>query len=444
MEFKREKYLETLINRQQNGLIKVITGMRRCGKSYLMNEIFYRYLLGQQVREKNIIRFAFDIDEDLDKLDDFYPNEPTRLKQSGGFYTVNAKKFRAYIANLTQDGEQYYLLLDEVQMLDNFVSTLNGFLRHRNFDVYVTGSNSRFLSSDIATEFKGRSSVIHVLPLTFGEYFEEIGLNKEEAWRNYVVTGGIPLVAAMSTREEQTEYLKNLCQETYLKDIIARNHIRKKEELGDIFNILASVIGSPMNSTKIVNTFRSVQKKSITDDTMARYLDYFQDAFLISKAQKYNIKGRAYINSPYKLYFEDVGVRNAQLNFRQIDEGHLMENILYNELRYRGYNVDVGEVKVSEKTDRVDKNGKAIYAEKALEVDFIATRGDEKLYLQSSLDMSTESKVYQEKRSLYYVGDSFQKLVVTKNGLDPSTDEHGVTTVDLFDFLLSSNLLSLN
>ena len=438
MEYSRKGYLYRLIERRQNGLIKVITGARRAGKSYLMNQLYYSYLLQSGVPKTNIIRFAFDSDEDIDLLDAYYPTEETRIWQKNGTFLVNAKKFRAYIKDKTGEENTYYLLLDEVQMLENFVSTLNGFLRHNNFDVYVTGSNSKFLSSDIATEFKGRGTVVHVLPLTFSEYMEgEDGeVNASVAWKEYIVTGGIPLVAKMSSEEEKESYLRMLCEESYLKDIIVHNRLRKKNELGDTFNILASMIGSPLNSKRVANTFLSVVKKDISEDTINTFIGYFEDAFIVSKALKYNIRGRKYIGSPFKLYFEDIGVRNARLNFRQIEEPHIMENIIYNELRFRGFNVDVGEVNVSEKTDRIDVNGKAIYAQKALEVDFIASKGGRKYYIQSALSMADPEKQLQEKKSLYYIDDSFKKIVVAKNGLKPSYDENGVLTIDLFDFLL--------
>ena len=438
MEYSRKGYLNRLIERRQNGLIKVITGARRAGKSYLMNQLYYSYLLQSGVPKTNIIRFAFDSDEDIDLLDAYYPTEETRIWQKNGTFLVNAKKFRAYIKDKTGEENTYYLLLDEVQMLENFVSTLNGFLRQNNYDVYVTGSNSKFLSSDIATEFKGRGTVVHVLPLTFSEYMEgEDGeVNASVAWKEYIVTGGIPLVAKMSSEEEKESYLRMLCEESYLKDIIVHNRLRKKNELGDTFNILASMIGSPLNSKRVANTFLSVVKKDISEDTINTFIGYFEDAFIVSKALKYNIRGRKYIGSPFKLYFEDIGVRNAGLNFRQIEEPHIMENIIYNELRFRGFNVDVGEVNVSEKTDRIDVNGKAIYAQKALEVDFIASKGGRKYYIQSALSMADPEKQLQEKKSLYYIDDSFKKIVVAKNGLKPSYDENGVLTIDLFDFLL--------
>lgn len=441
MEYSRNLYLNRLIERKQNGLIKVITGARRAGKSYLLNELYYKYLLNSGVPSTNIIRFAFDSDEDIDLLDAYFPEESTKIGQKPDMLFVNAKKFRAYIKDKANDKDNFYLLLDEVQLLDNFVGTLNGLLRHTNYDIYVTGSNSKFLSSDIATEFKGRGTVVHVLPLAFSEYMQGTELSPERAWREYVVTGGIPLVAQMRSEEEKYTYLKNLCEETYLKDIITHNRIKKKVELGDTFNILASMIGSPVNIKKITDTFKTNLDKGITRDTIIDYIDYFQDAFVVSKANKYNIKGRKYIGSPFKLYFEDVGVRNARLNFRQIEETHIMENILYNELRYRGFNVDVGEVTINEKTDRIDVNGKPIYAKKALEVDFIATKGDQKFYIQSALSMESEEKQTQEKKSLYYIDDSFKKIVVAKTGLNPTYDDEGVLTIDLFDFLLDEKVL---
>ena len=434
--FNRDLYLERLKTREKNGLIKIITGSRRAGKSYLMNEIFYNYLLSKSVKKDNIIRFAFDSDEDLDLLESYFPNEETKIPQKNGSYFINAKKFRAYIKDLTNEDKDFYLLLDEVQLLENFAGTLNSFLRHKNFDVYVTGSNSRFLSSDILTEFKGRGSQIHILPLSFSEYCNGLKLFPQEAWKSYIVTGGIPLVALMKTDEEKFSYLKNLSDETYLKDIIQHNGIRKSTELSETFDMLASMIGSLVNCQKLADTFKSITKKEITDNTINSFIEYFEDAFLISKARKFNIKGKKYISSPVKIYFEDIGVRNARLNFRQIEESHIMENILYNELRYRGFLVDVGEVNVNEKTDRLDANGKAIYAQKHLEVDFIASKGSEKFYIQSALSMDSAEKEKQEKKSLYFIDDSFKKIVITKNNLNPYTDEKGLVTINLFDFLM--------
>ncbi len=441
MEFGREKYIERLWSRRHNGLIKIITGARRAGKSYVMNELFFRALINDGISEDHIIRFAFDSDEDIDLLDPYFPDEKTRIRTGKNAVSINARKFRAFLRERTEGKGTCYLLLDEVQLLDNFIGTLNSFLRHRNYDIYVTGSNSRFLSSDIATEFKGRGTEIHVLPLSFEEYSSGLGLSPQGAWREYIETGGIPLVALMQSREEKITYLKNLCEETYLKDIIQRNGIRKSAELSELFDVVASLIGAPINILKLTNTFQSVKKKTITDDTVSQYIDYFEEAFLISKARKYSVKGRKYIGSPFKLYFEDVGVRNARLNFRQIEESHLMENILYNELRYRGFTVDVGSVEIRENTGRTDINGKTIYAPKELEVDFIACKGSQKYYIQSALSMDPEEKEAQEKRPLYNIDDSFRKIIITKDGLNPRTDERGVTIVDLFDFFRDESIL---
>ena len=442
MEYKRTKYVNRLIDRKNNGLIKVITGARRSGKSYLLNELFYSSLIAQGISKKNIIRFSFDSDEDIDLLDEYLKETPSKIKSTNNEIEVNSKKFRAYIKDKTNENEDFYLFLDEIQILENFIGTLNGLLKHKNFDIYVTGSNSRFLSSDIATEFKGRGTIIHVLPLVFSEYVENSQQDITKAWKDYIVTGGIPLVANMQKDEEKNNYLKLLAEETYLKDIIQRHNLKKKNEIGDTFNILASTIGAPLNIRRITNTFKSVMNKDISELTISNFIDYFEDAFVISKAQKYNIKGRKYIGSPFKLYFEDVGVRNARLNFRQIEETHLMENIIYNELRYRGFNVDVGEVNVSEKTERTDVNGKNIYEQKKLEVDFIATKGNEKYYIQSALSMSDPEKQLQEKRSLYYIDDSFKKIVVSRTGLKPSFDDKGILVVDLFDFLLNEKYMT--
>lgn len=441
MEFKRNKYVERLADMRWNGLVKVITGARRVGKSYLLNELFYRYLLNEGIDKDQIIRFAFDSDEDLDKLDEFSNGEPVRIKDNKLGYIVNAKVFRRYISSIIDEGREYYLFLDEVQLLDNFVGTLNSYLRHRNLDIYATGSNSKFLSTDIATEFKGRSSELHVWPLVFSEYVQGTGKESADAWADYIVTGGIPLVASMRKEQEQLQYLKSLTEETYLKDIIQRNDIRKTKELSDVFDLLASMIGSLVNPNRIANSFQSLGHGEISAATVQRFLEYFEDAFIFRRVQKYNIKGRRYIDSPFKIYCEDIGVRNARLNFRQIEEPHIMENILYNELCYRGYNVDVGEMSITENTGRKDKNGHSIYAPKSLEVDFIANLGSKKYYIQSALSMESYEKKEQEKKSLYYIDDSFKKIVITRNGLKVTRDEKGIVTMDLFEFLLNDDSL---
>ena len=442
MEFKREKYLQQLINKKENSLIKVITGARRSGKSYLLNNIYYNYLLSTGIKKNNIIKFAFDNEEDIDLLDNYFPNEPTKIYVKNDYYLVNSKKFRAYIKDVTDDTNTYYLFLDEIQILDSFVGTLNGFLQHNNLDVYVTGSNSHLLSSEIETKFRGRKSSVHVLPLTFSEFVEGIGMNHSDAWKKYIVTGGIPLVYKQ-IEEDRPIFLKELCDEVYLKDIIGRKGIKDIETLDELFGVLASCIGSGVSPASLERTFRSQRHKNVTDDTINNYVNHFVDAFVVSKVLKYNIKGRAYINTPYKVYFEDIGVRNAKTGFNQIEESHLMENIIYNELRYRGFSVDVGEVDVNEMTDKIDINGKKIYKKKELEVDFIAKLGNQKYYIQSCLNLDDSSTIEREKRSLYFIDDSFKKIIITKDGLDIRKDENGFTIIDIFDFLLKSNSLDL-
>ena len=440
MYFDRKVYLDQLIRNKHNSLVKVITGARRSGISYLMNNIFYKSLLNEGIKEKNIIRFSFDNDEHIDLLDDFFPEEKTKINVGKDNYIINSKKFRAYIKSVTNDNEYFYLLLDEIQMLDSFVGTLNGFLSHSNFDIYVTGSNSQLLSSEIETKFRGRKSSIHLLPLSFSEFVTGANLSPESAWRKYIVTGGIPIIYQQD-EEDREKYLLDLCYETYLKDIIGRKNIKDADNLSDLLGVLASCIGSGVSPSNLEKTFKLNKNIIMCDDTISNYINHFQDAFVISIAKKYNIKGKAYINTPYKVYFEDIGVRNAKTNFSQIEESHIMENIIYNELRYRGFNVSVGEIDVNEMTDRIDVNGKHIYKKKSLEVDFIATKDSQKIYVQSCLNINDENTLNREKRSLYYIDDSFKKIIVTKNGLDPYYDSNGFLIVDIFDFLLNPKFL---
>ena len=440
MYFDRKVYLDQLIRKKHNSLVKVITGARRSGKSYLMNNIFYKSLLNEGIKEKNIIRFSFDNDEHIDLLDDFFPEEKTKINVGKDNYIINSKKFRAYIKSVTNDNEYFYLLLDEIQMLDSFVGTLNGFLSHSNFDIYVTGSNSQLLSSEIETKFRGRKSSIHLLPLSFSEFVTGANLSPESAWRKYIVTGGIPIIYQQD-EEDREKYLLDLCYETYLKDIIGRKNIKDADNLSDLLGVLASCIGSGVSPSNLEKTFKLNKNIIMCDDTISNYINHFQDAFVISIAKKYNIKGKVYINTPYKVYFEDIGVRNAKTNFSQIEESHIMENIIYNELRYRGFNVSVGEIDVNEMTDRIDINGNHIYKKKSLEVDFIATKDSQKIYVQSCLNINDENTLNREKRSLYYIDDSFKKIIVTKNGLDPYYDSNGFLIVDIFDFLLNPKFL---
>ena len=441
MEFQRPHYINQLIHYEGNSLIKVITGARRCGKSYLLNELFYCALLSQGIKEDHIIRFAFDNDEDLDKIDAFFPNEETKIRQRNHLYTVNSKKFRAYISSLTNDSEPFFLLLDEIQMLDSFVGTLNAFLHHPNFDVYVTGSNSQMLSSEVETTFRGRKSSVHILPLTFKELVDGLSLSPNEVWRQYIITGGMPIVYRQKEEKEREDMLVSLCDEIYLKDIKDRKGMRNMNVLSDLFSVLSSNIGNGVSPSKLEDIFHSNKHIKVTDDTIDQYISYLQDSFLVSKAKKYNIKGNAYINTPYKVYFEDIGVRNARLFFKQIEEGHLMENIVYNELRYRGYFVDVGEVNVNEMTNRKDKNGKNIYKENSLEVDFIAYRNREKYYIQVCLNMNEEKTKIREKKSLYNIHDSFKKIIIVKDGLPPRIDENGFLIIDILDFLQDEDSL---
>ncbi len=441
IEYPREAYIEKLFERRGNGLIKIITGARRSGKSYIMNQLFYRRLIVSGIDPDRILRFAFDSDDDLDLLDRYLPEEPTRIEQKRGGYLVNSRKFRAFVRDRASDSEGMVFLLDEIQMLEGFAGTLNGLQRTPGYDIYVTGSNSRFLSTDIATEFRGRGSVIQVFPLTFSEYVSGNGLSPNEAWKDYIETGGIPIVARMSTRQERMDYLKRLCEETYIKDIVNRNGLKDTAALSDVLDVIASDIGCMVKPSRIADTFVTVLRKEITDDTVSDYIGYLEQAFLLERAKQFNVKGRKYIGTPYKIYFEDVGIRNARLNFRQTEESHIMENILYNELRYRGFNVDVGRVDVNVKSDRKDRNGRLIYDRRSLEVDFVATMGDRKFYIQSALSIDDPKKKDSEMRPLLNIADSFTKIVVTRNRLNPSWDENGILVMDLFDLLLNPDSL---
>ena len=417
MDIKRDKYLNDLINRMHNGMIKVVTGIRRCGKSYLLFTIFKKYLLQQGVSESHII--AIELDQRKNKK---YRDPDTILD---------------YIESLIEDDEQYYIMLDEVQMLQEFEEVLNSLLHIRNADIYVTGSNSKFLSKDVITEFRGRGDEVHIYPLTFKEFMEAYDGDMYHGWAEYVVYGGLPLTVTMKTEEQKINYLTNLFKETYLKDIIERHHIEKTQELEDLVNILASAIGSLTNPPKIEATFKSAIQSTISLNTIRQYIEYLKDAFIINKANRYNVKGRKYIGTPLKYYFEDVGLRNARLGFRQVEETHLMENIIYNELRSRGYSVDVGVV---EKRG-TDENGKEY--KNQLEIDFVANLGSKRYYIQSAFSMPTEEKRIQEKASLVNINDSFKKIIVVKDVINVTRDEDGITTMSIYDFLLKENSLEL-
>ena len=421
MNIKRDGYLKQLTDRMHNGMIKVVTGLRRSGKSFLLFHIFKEYLLSQKVKESQIIEIALDNDSQA-KL-----RNPIVLGE--------------YLRKHIKANRQYYILIDEIQYckdIENpdlpgdfitFYNVLNGLLQKENVDVYVTGSNSKMLSSDILTEFRGRGDQIHVYPLSFKEYFDAIGDDFDSVWQDYLTYGGLPKVASMKTEAQKTEYLKNLMDEVYLKDIIQRNGIENTESLSSLLNVLSSSVGSFTNPTKLEKTFRSEIGKTYTSKTIYSHLQMLKDAFLISEAVRYDVKGRKYIGSNSKFYYADVGLRNARLNFRQIEPTHLMENIIYNELLIRGYNVDVGIVEINTK-----QNGKSVRIQ--LEVDFIATLGSQKLYIQSAYHMDDEIKGEQEKRSIRHIDDSFSKIIVVKDYIKAHHDENGFLIMSLKDFLL--------
>lgn len=430
MEIKRDKYLEMLQIRRHNGFIKVITGIRRCGKSYLMNDIFYEKLRQEGVDESHIIKFAFDSAEDLlligEDLQDLFINKKK----------VDPKKFMTFISQRMIDNDMYYLLLDEVQNLGCFEAVLNGYLRKKNMDVYVTGSNSKFLSSDVLTEFASRGDEIHVLPLSFSEFYANYQDGLDYAFDDYMIYGGLPAVALMKTSEQKSSYLKTQLRNVYLKDLVERNNLNSDENIGELLDIIASGISSLTNPTKLANTFKSIKNTSLSALTIDRYITYMQQAFILSKVNKYDVKGKKYINTPYKIYFEDVGLCNARLDFRQIEETHLMENIIYNELRYRGYNVDVGFVETRENIDGTLKR-------KQLEIDFVANQGNKRYYIQSAYDIPNEEKMKQETKSLDNIDDSFKKIIVVRNSIKPRRNEKGYLIVGLKEFLLDPNSLEL-
>ncbi len=431
MEIKRDFYLDKLIRKMNNGFIKVITGIRRCGKSYLLNKIFYNYLMKSGVDEEHIIKFAFDSGDDLLKIGE----DLMDLDILSGERLVDPKKFLEFIKNRTKTKDKYYILLDEVQLLASFEQVLNGFLRQDNFDVYVTGSNSKFLSKDIITEFAGRGDEIHVMPLSFSEYMQSTSLDKEDAFAEYQVFGGLPALCSMDNDEDKMNYLKTQLDNVYLRDIVNRYDIRLDSELSDLLNVLASGMSTLTNPSKIEATFESSKQTKISANTIDKFIEYFEDSFILKRVYRYDVKGRKYIGTPYKIYFEDVGLRNARLNFRQIEPTHLMENIIYNELRYRGYMVDVGVVMTREK----DKNEKDVRNKR--EVDFIANLGTKRYYIQSAYSLPSVEKTEQEKASLLNIDDSFKKIIVVKDRVKAFLDDNGIVTMNLFDFLLNKDSL---
>ena len=408
----RELYLNQLINKQNNGLVKIITGMRRCGKSFLLDPIFKEYLISEGVSENHIIKI------DLDERRNNKYQDPDVLDE--------------YIRSLIVDEETYYLLLDEVQKVDDFESVLNGFLHIHNLDIYVTGSNSKFLSSDIITEFRGRGDEIRVFPLSFSEYYSVFKGEKEEAWDEYITYGGLPKIISINGENEKAKYLKQLFEKTYLSDIVERNNIQRIDIIDSILNILSSSIGSLTNPYKLLKTFQSNGVKDLSINTISSYLKYLQDSFLINKAERYDIKGKKYIQSPFKFYFSDIGLRNARLNFRQQEETHIMENVIYNELLIRGYNVDVGVVNIREGD-----------AKKQIEVDFVCNQFNKKYYIQSALSLPTHEKTVQEERPLLNIQDNFKKIIIVKDSKKAWITEEGILVIGIFEFLLNKNSLDL-
>ena len=415
MEIRRDAYLEQLKIRKDNGMIKIITGIRRCGKSFLLFVLFKKYLLENGIDENHIIEIALDGIE----------NEELR----------DPKKCYEYIKASIKDDKKYYLLLDEVQFMPRFEEVLNSLLRMNNMDVYVTGSNSRFLSSDIVTEFRGRGDEIRIYPLSFAEFYSAYVGEYEDAWSEYMTYGGLPQVVQFKVERQKAEYLKNMFVNVYLKDVVERNKIQNIDELGTLVDILASAIGAPSNPTKISNTFISERGTSYSNKTISNHIDYLAEAFLISKANRYDIKGRKYVGANLKYYFVDMGLRNARLNFRQQEPTHIMENIVYNELLIRGYNVDVGMVEAYGK----NKEGKRVH--KQLEVDFVVNQGSQRYYIQVAYDMSSEEKQMQEFSSLRNIPDSFKKIVIVNGTVKPWRNEEGFVIMGMKYFLLNSNSL---
>ncbi len=410
MEIKREQYLKQLIDGENNGLIKIVTGIRRCGKSYLLFKLFFRHLIASGVQEDHIIRIALD---DIE-------NEPLREPMA---------LYKEVKSRITDDG-RHYVLLDEVQLVPRFEEVLNSLLRMENVDTYVTGSNSKFLSSDIVTEFRGRGDEIRVYPLSFSEYCSGTSLPANEAWKDYYTYGGLPLILSLDSPKKKTDYLSNLYKSVYLVDIIERHGIKNRMEFERLANTAASCIGTPTNPTKLSNTFKTEIKSSISPATIDNYLDYMGDAFLLEKAVRFDIKGKKYIKGLAKYYFTDVGIRNAALGMRQLEETHIMENVIFNELRIRGFNVDVGALEQRSVSD----DGK--WQRNQLEVDFVANYGNLRYYIQSALVIPDDEKRRQETASLLKINDAFRKIIVVRDDINPWTDDNGILTIGLLDFLL--------
>ena len=410
MIIKRDYYLQQLIASKANNLIKIVTGIRRSGKSFLLFNLFHQHLLESGISHDHIIEIALD-----DRMNIEMRNPDVILK---------------YIHAHITDEKQYYIILDEVQMIDEFTDVLNSLLHIHNADVYVTGSNSKFLSKDVVTEFRGRGDEIHLYPLSFAELYNAIGGDKNKLWKEYYTFGGLPGILELEGDQKKTSYLQSLHETVYLKDVIERNHLKNSEEFMELMRVMASCIGSPCNPSKIENTFKSVKNESLDRKTISKYLTYMEDAFMIEKSMRYDIKGRKYIGTLSKYYFQDIGLRNALLNFRQTEENHIMENVIYNELRSRGFCVDVGMVEVRTSTER-----------KQLEVDFVANMADRRYYIQSAFAMPDDAKREQESASLKRIDDSFKKIIIVRDDIRPYHDNNGFYLVGLMDFLLEPNLM---
>ncbi len=409
---ERNEYLNKLISRRENGMIKILTGIRRCGKSFILDPIFKDYLVSDGVKEDHIIKL------DLDDIKNMKYLDPEKLDK--------------YVDENTVDSEMHYVLIDEIQKVDNFEAVLNGFLHRRNLDVYVTGSNSKFLSSDIITEFRGRGDEIRIFPLSFSEFYNAYEGEKQNAWKEYITYGGMPQILDNISEEQKTNYLNTLFNLTYIRDIVERNKIEKDDILEALLNMLSSSVGSLTNPQKLYNTFISNGITGISKNTIISYLDYLLDSFLLEKVERYDVKGKKYITTPQKYYFADIGLRNARLNFRQQEENHLMENIIYNELIVRGYNVDIGVVEIREGGER-----------KQLEVDFVCNQGSKRYYIQSALNIDTREKNEQESKSLNNIGDSFKKIIVVKDDIKLWRNEKGILIIGIQEFLLNKNSLDL-
>ncbi len=417
MEVSRSDYIKRLSSKRGNGLVKIVTGVRRCGKSYLLFNLFRKHLIAEGVPDNHIISLA---------LDD-YANKRF----------LNPDELYNYVRGRITDSSPYIILLDEIQLVPEFESVLNGFLRIPNADVFVTGSNSKFLSSDIITEFRGRGDQIKVYPFTFAEVCSVSDKGADDVWREYVRYGGMPLAVLAGTYEEKEEYLKNLFDQVYISDIVNRHHLRGRDEMGELVNILASSIGSLANPLRLSNTFESERKIKLSQFTISSYIDYLEDSFIISKAHRYDVKGKKYIGTPLKYYFTDVGLRNARLGFRQQEENHIMENVIYNELLHRGFSVDVGVVPVQES----DALGKQV--RKQLEVDFVANKGSQRYYIQSAFEISSKEKMQQETYSFRNISDSFKKIIIQRQAVIPWHNEQGILNIGLFDFLLNPGSIDL-